>query len=466
MYKVSEAASLAGVTVRALHHYDAIGLLRPSARSHADYRLYRETDIRALRRIRRYQALGFSLDEIQELLNASRKNRLDALRNQRDAVRQRATETADVVRAINREITAENGDGTQPPDRLGRAEALVSEYLERTQSGTVPGKSPLLAEALDVLRPLTTGPTMDAAAVRLGAWIHGCRYDWANVADLCRRFLEQTPDWDHRAFAALEVVTALTILERHEEAVTAHRAHIQEVMAERPGEEWADAMHNSTHGACWFVSGKRDAWVELFRKVDAGVKATPDNRASRYELLHTAVMAMGTDQATYGRDIDALVQRMADIIAEDPDWSERLWAEQRFEQQKVGNAVRRGDPAALTQAVDDYRTFLDGCTWPTKWIAAAYSNLGAILHWEGRHEQAVECFMRAQQEHELDGYGYAWFAGASLAAGAPRARVTELLAEAGRRLESADAMRIFNEDAALSADADKEALLDALLQPA
>ena len=463
MFKVSEAASLAGVTVRALHHYDAIGLLRPSARSDADYRLYGDQDIRALRRIRRYQALGFSLDEIQELLNASRKNRLDALRNQRDAIRRRAAETADVVRAINREITAENGNGSQPPDRLGRAEALVSEYLERT-AGSVPDKAPLLAEALDVLRPLASGPSMDAAAVRLAAWIHGRRQDWANVADLCQRFLGQSSDWEDRAFAALEVVAALTLLERHEEAVAAHRAHIEEVMAERPGEEWADAMHNSTHGACWYVTDKRDAWVELFRKVDAGVKATPDNRSSRYELLHTAVMAMGTDQATYGPDIETLVQRMADIIAEDPDWSERLWAEQRFEQQKVGNAVRSGDAEALTRAVGDYRAFLDGCTWPAELIATAYSNLGAILHWEGRHESAVECFMRAQQEHELDGYGYAWFAGASLAAGAPRARVMELLAEAGRRLESADAMRIFNEDAVLSADADKDDLLDVLLQ--
>ena len=321
---------------------------------------------------------------------------------------------------------------------------MVSEYLERT-AGSVSDKALLLAEALDVLRPLASGPSIDAAAVRLAAWIHGRRQDWANVADLCQRFLGQTSDWEDRAFAALEVVAALTLLERHEEAVAAHRAHIEEVMAERPGEEWADAMHNSTQGACWFVTGKRDAWVELFRKVDAGVEATPDDRASRYELLHTAVMAMGTDQATYGRDIDALVQRMADIIAEDPDWSERLCAEQRFEQQKVGNAVRSGDAEALTQAVDHYRTFLDGCTWPAELIATAYSNLGAILHWEGRHGSAVECFVRAQQEHELDGYGYAWFAGASSGAGAPRARVTELLAEAGRRLESADAMRIFNE---------------------
>jgi len=72
---------------------------------------------------------------------------------------------------------------------------------------------------------------------------------------------------------------------------------------------------------------------------------------------------------------------------------------------------------------------------------------------------------RAQQDGELDGYGYAWFASASLGNGASRERVTELLAEAGRRLESADALRIFNEDSLLSADADKEDLLNALLEP-
>ena len=107
-------------------------------------------------------------------------------------------------------------------------------------------------------------------------------------------------------------------------------------------------------------------------------------------------------------------------------------------------------------------------------IAVARSNLGAILHWEGApcigrrmlhartagsarrqapaHRQD-DCFKCAQQDHELGGYGHAWLAAASLAAGAPRVRARELLAEAGRRLEPADAMRIFNEDAVLSADA-------------
>ena len=466
MYKVSEAAALSGVTVRALHHYDAIGLLQPSTRSDADYRLYSPDDIRALRRIHRYQALGFSVDEIKELLGATGKKRLAALRGQRDAIRQRAAETAGIVHAINREITMENGGGSKPPDRLGRAQALVSEYSERSKSEGVPQQSPLLADALDLLRPLTTGVDMDGAAVRLAVWIHHLRFDHANLADLCERFLAQEPDWEDRAFATLELVTALTCLERHQAGVDVHRAHIEQVMAERPPAEWARSMWNSTHLHCWDAAGQRDAWMELFRAVDAGVEPTPENREDRYELLHTAVMAMGAEHERYAEDIDVLTQRMADIIAEDPDWSERLWAEQRFEQQKVGNAVRRGDPDRVTRAVDAYRSFLDHCDWPAEMIGTSYINLGAIMHWESRHEEAVAFFTQALQDHELDGYGYAWFASASLASGASRDRVTELLAEAGRRMEPADAMRIFNEDAVLSADADKDDLLNALLQSA
>ena len=59
MHMVSEASALSGLTVRALHHYDAIGLLHPSARSATGYRLYSDEDIRTLRRIGRYQGFGF-----------------------------------------------------------------------------------------------------------------------------------------------------------------------------------------------------------------------------------------------------------------------------------------------------------------------------------------------------------------------------------------------------------------------
>lgn len=66
--KVGELAKRTGLTVRALHHYDNIGLLTPSARSDSGYRLYNQADITRLYRIQALQRLGFSLAEVGEML--------------------------------------------------------------------------------------------------------------------------------------------------------------------------------------------------------------------------------------------------------------------------------------------------------------------------------------------------------------------------------------------------------------
>ena len=63
-YSVSDLARLSGVTVRTLHHYDAIGLLIPSGRTAAGYRLYSSTDAHRLGRILAYRACGLTLADI------------------------------------------------------------------------------------------------------------------------------------------------------------------------------------------------------------------------------------------------------------------------------------------------------------------------------------------------------------------------------------------------------------------
>jgi MerR family transcriptional regulator, thiopeptide resistance regulator len=68
-WKVGELAKRTGVSVRALHHYDEIGLLSPSHRSESGYRLYTETDVLRLQQIRSLRTLGFSLDAAAEFLN-------------------------------------------------------------------------------------------------------------------------------------------------------------------------------------------------------------------------------------------------------------------------------------------------------------------------------------------------------------------------------------------------------------
>ncbi len=66
---MGQAAELAGVTVRTLHHYDEIGLLRPSTRTAAGHRAYSAGDVERLREALAYRRLGFGLREIADLVN-------------------------------------------------------------------------------------------------------------------------------------------------------------------------------------------------------------------------------------------------------------------------------------------------------------------------------------------------------------------------------------------------------------
>lgn len=67
-YTVGEVTQLSGVSVRTLHHYDAIGLVTPADRSASSYRLYAEVDVERLRRLLHYRELGFGLEAVAEIL--------------------------------------------------------------------------------------------------------------------------------------------------------------------------------------------------------------------------------------------------------------------------------------------------------------------------------------------------------------------------------------------------------------
>ncbi|MFG2143261.1 MerR family transcriptional regulator [Streptomyces sp. NPDC048696] len=79
-YSVGQVSGFAGITVRTLHHYDTAGLLTPSERSPAGYRLYSDADLARLQQILFYRELGFSLDEIATILQDPEANALDQLR--------------------------------------------------------------------------------------------------------------------------------------------------------------------------------------------------------------------------------------------------------------------------------------------------------------------------------------------------------------------------------------------------
>lgn len=67
LYKVQEVAKIAGVSVRTLHHYDSVGLLKPSNIGSNRYRYYNDDDLKLLQHILFFKELGFSLKKIQEI---------------------------------------------------------------------------------------------------------------------------------------------------------------------------------------------------------------------------------------------------------------------------------------------------------------------------------------------------------------------------------------------------------------
>lgn len=108
-YTVGEVASIAGVSVRTLHHYDSVGVLRPSARSESGYRLYTEEDLERLQQVLIYRELEFSLEDIARIVNDKSFDRLEALVSQRELVERRLDDTRALLALLEKTIAAARG---------------------------------------------------------------------------------------------------------------------------------------------------------------------------------------------------------------------------------------------------------------------------------------------------------------------------------------------------------------------
>jgi MerR family transcriptional regulator, thiopeptide resistance regulator len=197
VYRIREFAALAGVTVRALHHYDRLGLLKPSARSGSGYRLYRDCDLARLEQIVVLKFLKLPLSEIarllkkesplpdtlrrQQLVLAEKRRQLDmaiyAIEQAERSARSRTGPDWDLFTQIVREIEMQNSTEWSKKYYTPEAQAKVEErkrlWSPELQAQVTKHWSELVADVEAALGEDPAGPQAQALAARWRTLVEG-----------------------------------------------------------------------------------------------------------------------------------------------------------------------------------------------------------------------------------------------------------------------------------------------------
>lgn len=131
-WTVRVVAQLAGITIRTLHHYDEIGLLRPSQVNAAGYRLYVTSDLERLQQILFFKELGFGLDQIRQIIDDPGFDRQEALVQHRVMLLERQERLNRLIRSVDRTLdTIERGIPLSEKELFAGFDPYAEEAKER-----------------------------------------------------------------------------------------------------------------------------------------------------------------------------------------------------------------------------------------------------------------------------------------------------------------------------------------------
>ena len=134
-YTVKQLADLAGVSRRTLHHYDEIGLLKPSSVAQNNYRYYDEDALLRLQQILFYRELGLSLSETREILDQPDFDIVQSLEAHRGELQKRVERLNRLIATVEKTILHLNGGITMSKRQIfeGFSEEQVEEYAEEAR---------------------------------------------------------------------------------------------------------------------------------------------------------------------------------------------------------------------------------------------------------------------------------------------------------------------------------------------
>lgn len=174
-YTINKLALMAGVSVRTLHHYDAVGLVRPAARSASGYRLYGEGELLRLQQVLFYRELDMRLEEIGRILDEPGYDPIAALETQGRLLAARAARIAALIKTVDRTIGRLKGEIMLSDEELyegfakDKVERIKSEAKERwggTEAYAQSQKSLAKMTKADWARVKAEGQAIDEAAAQ------------------------------------------------------------------------------------------------------------------------------------------------------------------------------------------------------------------------------------------------------------------------------------------------------------
>src|SRR3954454_8659719 len=117
-YTVKQVAAMSGVSVRTLHFYDEMALLKPAYTKENGYRIYEEPQLLMLQQILFYRELGFELKRINEILSQRKFEKIAALKSHRQVLEKNVTRTRTLIETVDKTISHLRGKKKMKSEEL------------------------------------------------------------------------------------------------------------------------------------------------------------------------------------------------------------------------------------------------------------------------------------------------------------------------------------------------------------
>ncbi len=200
MFTVKQLSSLAGITPRTLHHYDAIGLLKPSQVAKNGYRYYGEDALLRLQQILFYRELGLPLEDIKKIMGRRDFDVLDSLQSHKDALKSQVGRLNRLIQTVDNTITHLKGNKimngkvlfegfTEDEEKLYTEEAMqiydpqtVRTSTKKWNAYTAAEKKRIREEGnavyIDILASMPKGASSPEAQACMERWRRHIEYFW------------------------------------------------------------------------------------------------------------------------------------------------------------------------------------------------------------------------------------------------------------------------------------------------